>query len=394
MQQRKLAFVWCAACLKIRVLPERDRALIETEKQGFVRPFEVQHHVDRIANAYVLPLLSTKIEDKPLRGSDRPVRQFFDLHIAVLNRREIIRSRPFLGRVFIAERVFARLETFHSGRGISEDLNANFVEIPTTDIQGMIRAPPVIVADICNRPSHIDFAQDIRPRAHERFRLALIETRPGFFKPLFGERIRAASKADHIAARCGFSKVVFDPEWPKQFHAVDVARHNIAVFCDTLLKNEVEAELEILSGHLGAIVERDIFAQVEDHPILALGIFHRGAKIAVKPVGIVCSGGQDVLKHQTDTCEFRDTFAGKGIEAVKVALRRNADVAAFRGVRVYIIKMREIRVVINNCAEIAVGMGNGYVFVALTKGRCRETSQNKKSGTPSNDLPFDLSASV
>ena len=347
---------------QINARPEAVDTAVEPAEQRLVRPFEIEHQPERVTHVGILPDTFVQIEDEALRGSDRSIGELgFDC-IAVAQVREVIILGPDLRRVFGAERVGARLEALHRGGAVCEIDRRDLVKVILPDRQRVICAPIVRVAHIGHVAAIVEAAQLIGAGGHEWRVRAVVHACAGFFEPRFRQGHTAACKADPVAFRGVLGEGVLDLQRAGDFDACNDLGDDRAIFGDALLDKQVVAEGDVLGGHLGAVPEGHIVAQVEDDPRQIVRILHRGAQEAVGPIGVVGGRGQDAF---IPDCRHRGcrTLAGELVEAVKRALRPDRNLATLRGVGVHVVQMFEIRTVFQ-LAKIGVtvadrGLGLG-----------------------------------
>ena len=270
--------------------------LKQVEKQRLVGPFEIEQHPHGITHTVVLPFLTAKVEHKARAAGDVATGDGVHRYVPVLDRGKIISRCPFLGRAGRAERVCASLKRLKRRSLIEESLNPDGVKVEPPLVERMIRAPPVGIFAIHDRAPQIDVADHIRPRAHKRlFVCGFVQPSACAREPFLGKRVPKPDQPHAVTLGCGLRKFKPDLMRAGHFDVLKKTINNGPKLRDALVQKQINREFHILCRHRRAVGKGDVIAQVHHDPIQALGIFDRGAKIAVRAVGIVGRGNHQVF---------------------------------------------------------------------------------------------------
>jgi hypothetical protein len=120
------------------------RAFVGTIHDVFVGPLEIERIDQRFANAPVLELLTSRIDEPTLRARRRVVGQHVAFDAAVPEGREIVARRPKARGEFLAEKIVSRSEAFEADLAVPIVLEAHYVEIVLPTGNRKIATPPIL----------------------------------------------------------------------------------------------------------------------------------------------------------------------------------------------------------------------------------------------------------
>ncbi len=123
-------------------------AVVKSEEQGLVRPFEIERHRNRLAHVWVLELLAPQIEPVALSTARIVVGDDLLDHVSALDRWEVIAGGPKLGPEFLVEGVGAGLEGFEGRRTIAEIFEPQALEIPAIAVYRKVPGPIIVTAPV------------------------------------------------------------------------------------------------------------------------------------------------------------------------------------------------------------------------------------------------------
>ena len=265
--------------------------------QFFVGPREVIHQGQGLTDAQIVELARLHVEHKASRARHISIRQRLFHDPTILNRGEIIGGRPRQRGIFLSEGELTCLEPLKRGRGVREVFDADRIKVILTDVQRMISAPEVGIANVDDLVIHLKTTDHIRPRTRSSFEAAFIQTRTRFLIPFLAKHWLPADLFDHGLLWIIGRKGEFHGIIVQRLNAIDHLRHRETIRFGGLFHHQVMAKDYVVRGHWGAVRKHHIVAQMEDHPIFGLGVFHRCAQIAVIPVHIVRCALQNRFEH-------------------------------------------------------------------------------------------------
>ena len=113
----------------VAALPVAGGAHLDPVEEGRVDPLEVEHGLDRLAHARVLPGFAAQVEEDAAGEGHGAGGELGGHHVAALLRREVVAGQPAVGVDLAAEGVLAGLERLEGARLVGVVVEAELVEV-------------------------------------------------------------------------------------------------------------------------------------------------------------------------------------------------------------------------------------------------------------------------
>ena len=202
---------------------------------------------------------------------------------------------------------------------------------------------------------------------------------------------RVSGVADHLAendshalniARRAFGlERVLDPVRVQNLDRLDEFLQYGAERNQPLLAEKLVGEFHVIGGQRTSIGKPRLGAQVEDHPGLVLRVFDRLADQAVHRADLVGGAHHHVLVGDARQSR-RTALLGIGVEAVEGAEGRFGNLAAFRRIRVHIVKMLVINRIFRIVPEGCDRMRGDDALLRPKRGRHCQHRRRRQSRSP------------
>ena len=132
----------------VAALPVARAAALDAVEEGGVDPLEVEHGLDRLPHALVLPGLAAQVEEDAAGEGDGAGGDLGRDDVAALLRREVVAGQPAVGVGLAAEGVLAGLEGLEGAGLVGVVVDADLVEVVGADVHGQVLGPVVRVAAV------------------------------------------------------------------------------------------------------------------------------------------------------------------------------------------------------------------------------------------------------
>src|SRR5262249_4222825 len=157
------------------VLEEALGAPVKTVKDALVRPLEIEGVVERLADAYIAQLGSSRVEEVSLRAGRAAVGHVEPLHSPVSYCGNIVGGGPIPCSEFLPQVERSGLEAFEAGGAVTVVLVAQLVEIVAPAVDRQVLAPIVVAPPVADERALLELADLVRPRAQRRRERRLVE---------------------------------------------------------------------------------------------------------------------------------------------------------------------------------------------------------------------------
>ncbi len=220
-------------------------------------------------------------------------------------------------------------------------------------VDRQVPAPVIGVAAIDDPVVHIDAVDHVRPRPGRGFKPRLVQPGAGLLEPGLRPDRHATHLIDQAAARNTGSEVKLDRQIVDHLGLGDAFLHRRGIGRQPLFQQQVMTEQHVMRRHRGAVRKPRLGPHVEDHPILALGVFDAlGQKAIALGIGIRRHIAQQAFVHDRAQ-RAGPPLDGIGVHRIKGAEPRQGKLAALGRVGVHVIVVREVGAVFQ-IAEIGI----------------------------------------
>ena len=196
LEQRHLFGARRAFGHHLRILEQRDGALIGSVHDVPVGPFEIEGIDQGFAQAAVLELLAPRVDEPALRSRGGLVGQLLALHAAVPDGRKIVTRRPDPRGELLAEQIALGGEALERHVAVAVELEAHDVEIVLPARDRQVGAPPVLDPLVLDEAAGLEAPDLVGARAERHLEASIPRT--AWWR---NRRARRSAAAPRTAAR-------------------------------------------------------------------------------------------------------------------------------------------------------------------------------------------------
>ena len=328
-----------ALCLQRRGFKKAGRALVKTEEQIPVRPFEVNGKRHGSANPDVLELRAPQIEEEALGPGRGFVRQFEPLHSAILDGWEVIGRCPVTRSVLFTQIDYSRFQCLQGGGAVTEVIEADFVEIIAAAIDRQVSCPIVSTAPVGHIFAGLERFYLVGAGPKRRVEGCLREILFGVVS--LGEDRKFSQRERQVAGVIA-TEAVADVMRVQHIAGLDILDGDLDALI-TFGRQQPETVANIDCGECSAIGELRLAAQNKGHASAVGGDLGGAGDEAIHGIRLIGGAGHQAVEHQLEALHGV-ALQDVAVEAVERVTRNRTDegnLASLRGIRIHIVKMSE-----------------------------------------------------
>ena len=330
-----------AARTEFRVVEDAARALVGAVQQRFVDRGEVERMREPIPNPAVGEDLPPRVENEGGHAGGSIVRQPFQLHAAVRDRREVVPGCPTLAGELQAKVVLAGLEGLHHHIAVAVVVVADTVEVVLPAVDGQAPSPifgVTAIGDATARVHALDAIRAAADRWNQRRPLELHRCVVGL-----GQDRHQSHDQRQLAIR---RRGVEDEPYRAcvgPFDAPDLPVVQPVVGPSVFLEG-FPGEDDIVHGDRPAIVKASFRPQHERDGRTVIRHLDRLGDQTVERERLVPRSLQKALEDQVASAR-RHALDDEGVEVVERPGHRAPKLATLRRVGIHVVEMAEPGVV-------------------------------------------------